>query len=340
MNGKHIVDSAIGPLNVEYAAGEAERLNLPTTAEGTSVKLFVGGVPLAMSDDELRDYFSAHGQVTECHILPQKTSNPVIQTKAAFVRFARKADGLKAIEILDKKVAFPGVERTMDVRVAEGRETKPEDRQGARTFQQPQQMGQRFPTHQQQPRPMAPMAPIAPVPMRPPRTIGVWTEYYAPDGRPYYYNSTTGVTCWDPPAEFRMAGPPAPPPPAYMQQPMGGYSGAAAGAAPQGNTAAESKGPTGANLFVFHVPAEWTESDLYTQFSPYGNLLSYRIAREKETNRPKGFAFVSYDNAGSGQAAIGSLNGMIVSNGKRLKVSVKKGEEGFAGGPTAYAQPY
>jgi RNA recognition motif-containing protein len=101
LNGKHTVDSAIGPLNVEYAAGEAERLNLPTTAEGTSVKLFVGGIPISMSDDELREYFSAYGQVTECHILPQKTTNPVIQTKAAFVRFARKADGLNAIEALD-----------------------------------------------------------------------------------------------------------------------------------------------------------------------------------------------------------------------------------------------
>ena len=336
---------------MEYAAGEAERLNLPTTAEGTSLKLFVGGIPVSMSDEDLREYFSEYGQVTECHVLPQKTSNPLIQTKAAFVRFARKADGLRAIETLDKKVSFPGVERSMDVRIAEGKEAKTagDDRMAPRQYQQQQQQHQQYQPqqHQQQQQPQQqryampiqqqaqsqyPQQAVPMPPMRPPRTIGAWTEYYAPDGRPYYYNAMTAVTSWDPPVEFRIAGPPAMPSPPVYQPP--------ASAVPTGTGGADAKGPSGSNLFVFHVPAEWTENELFTQFAPYGNIVSYRIARERETNRPKGFAFVSYDNAGSAMGAIAGLNGMVVSNGKRLKVSIKKGEDGGQPQGGSYANPY
>jgi CUG-BP- and ETR3-like factor len=324
---------------VEYASGEAERLNLPSTAEGTSVKLFIGGVPLSMTDDELREYFSEYGQVTECHVLAPKSSNPLIQTKAAFVRFARKADAMAAIDKLDKKVSFPGVERVMDVRVAEARTEapKPDDRPPMRGSMAQRAPGMPYAMPQQHHRtgqtgPMMHPPPAAPA--RPPRTMGVWTEFYAADGRPYYHNSVTNVTTWDPPVEFRLVGPPAPAPPAYHQSVQ-----ISSGPVQPGG---DAKGPAGANLFVFHVPMEWTESDMYSHFAPYGNVLTYRIARERETNRPKGFGFVSFDSPMSAQAAISGLNGMMVSNGKRLKVSLKKGEEGFVPGmaPSHYAMPY
>ena len=320
---------------MEYASGEAERLNLPSTADGTSVKLFIGGVPLGMMDDEVRDYFSQFGQVTECHVLPPKTSNPAIQTKAAFVRFARKADAMAAIENLDKKVSFPGVERPMDVRIAETKTdaTRPDDRQPMRHQGTQRVMGMPYSAPQQQ---RQYMPPPAPAPMRQPRTIGVWTEFYAADGRPYYHNSVTNVTTWDPPVEFRLVGPPPTAPPSFHHQPM--HMSAGGGPVSSGP---DAKGPIGANLFVFHVPVEWTEPELYSHFAPYGNVLTYRIARERETNRPKGFGFVSYDSPMSAQAAITNLNGMMVSNGKRLKVSLKKGEDGqVSGGPVHYAAPY
>ena len=293
---------------------------------------------MGMTDDELREYFAEYGQVTECHVLPPKTTNPAIQTKAAFVRFARKADAMAVIEKLDKKVPFPGVERPMDVRVAESRaDSKPDERfPGMKPGTQPQRgysaPGQGYQAQPQRPFPGSMVPP--PIGMRQPRTIGVWTEFHAPDGRPYYHNSVTGVTSWDPPVEFRLAGPPAPPPPMYHHATQGVAPIASAG------SSTETKGPIGANLFVFHIPSEWTESELYSQFSPFGNLLGYRIARERETNRPKGFGFVSFDNPGSAQSAIASLNGMIVSNGKRLKVSLKKGEEGSAVGSHGFAAPY
>lgn len=312
-------------MNVEYAAGEAERLNLPPTAEGTSLKLFIGGIPLAVSEDEIRDYFLQYGQVTECHILPTKTGNPAITTKAAFIRFSRKADAMNAIETLDKKIPFPGAERSMDVRIAESKQDKPALGMDDRNFGN---FRNQYPPFRQamMPTPSFPTYQPPPVqPRQPPRTLGSWTEYFAGDGRPYYHNGLTNVTSWDAPVEFRMAGQYASPVPVY-QPPQ-----SAVQQANGGNAAADSKGPAGSNLFVFHVPNEWTDNDLFKQFSQFGNLLSFRIARERETNRPKGFGFVSFDNPASASAAINGLNGMVVSTGKRLKVSVKKGEEqGFA----------
>lgn len=85
-------------------------------------------------------------------------------------------------------------------------------------------------------------------------------------------------------------------------------------------------GPPGANLFIFHVPNEWQQTDLIQAFAPFGELLSARIATEKNTGRNRGFAFVSYENIESAAAAISQMNGFMALN-KKLKVTVKKGEE-------------
>jgi len=284
-----------------------------------------------MTDDELKDYFSEFGTVLDCHSLPPKSNNPDLNTKAAFVRFSRKSEAQAAIETCDKKRSFPGIERTMDVRTAESKSAAaPSDRHPpAMPYQQ---QPQRYPSSRQQHHSSqayhAPgiVTPSLPIPfvqqpiMRQPRTIGMWTEYYTSDGRPYYHNLSTNTTSWETPMEFRVSNYP-PPRAAPAAPPMSSVGG----------PVADVKGPPGSNLFVFHVPTEWSDHDLHMHFAPYGNLLSARVAREKETHRPKGFGFVSYDNAASASAAVNSLNGFMVSNGKRLKVSIKKGEDGSMG---------
>ena len=42
-------------------------------------------------------------------------------------------------------------------------------------------------------------------------------------------------------------------------------------------------GPFGCNLFVFHIPNDMTNMDLYSLFIPFGNVISVRIMIEKET---------------------------------------------------------
>lgn len=77
-------------------------------------------------------------------------------------------------------------------------------------------------------------------------------------------------------------------------------------------TTPSNKGPDGANLFIFHIPNNFTNVDMYHLFQPYGNLLSVRIMIEKETGRSRGFGFVSYDSPESAALAIKELNGFTV----------------------------
>jgi CUG-BP- and ETR3-like factor len=81
--------------------------------------------------------------------------------------------------------------------------------------------------------------------------------------------------------------------------------------------------PQGSNLFVFHIPNNMTNMDMFQLFSPCGNLISVRIMVEKDTGRSRGFGFVSYDNPESAALAIKELNGFAIGN-KRLKVQHKQ----------------
>jgi hypothetical protein len=74
-----------------------------------------------------------------------------------------------------------------------------------------------------------------------------------------------------------------------------------------------SKGPDGANLFVFHIPNHFSNADLWNLFRPYGNVVSVRIMVEKDTGRSRGFGFVSFDIPESAALAIKHLNGYAVS---------------------------
>lgn len=84
---------------------------------------------------------------------------------------------------------------------------------------------------------------------------------------------------------------------------------------------------SGTNLFIFHLPNEWTDEDLEQNFSTFGNIVSARIMTDRETGRSRGFGFVSFDNPQSALAAVKGMNGFSVL-GKRLKVQLKKENPG------------
>lgn len=48
-------------------------------------------------------------------------------------------------------------------------------------------------------------------------------------------------------------------------------------------------GPPGCNLFIFHVPNDLTNQDLYNLFVNFGNVISTRIMVDLETGRSRGF---------------------------------------------------
>lgn len=88
------------------------------------------------------------------------------------------------------------------------------------------------------------------------------------------------------------------------------------------------EGPSGANLFIYHLPRDLTDQDLATLFAGFGNIISAKVFVDKKTAESKGFGFVSYENVSAAEAAIQSMNGFQIGS-KRLKVQHKRTSAGM-----------
>src|SRR5919108_6469467 len=79
-------------------------------------------------------------------------------------------------------------------------------------------------------------------------------------------------------------------------------------------------------LFVGNLPYSATEADIRQHFGTVGDPLQIVIPTDRETGRPRGFAFVDYDDRGVAERAIQQLHGQPFK-GRPLSVSEARPRE-------------
>jgi cold-inducible RNA-binding protein len=76
-------------------------------------------------------------------------------------------------------------------------------------------------------------------------------------------------------------------------------------------------------VYVGNLSYNTTEDTLRTLFAEFGEIESVNLITDRETGRPKGFAFVEMATEQAAQAAISALNGKSVDD-RELKVDKAK----------------
>lgn len=76
-------------------------------------------------------------------------------------------------------------------------------------------------------------------------------------------------------------------------------------------------------LFVGGIPYRITEEELKAVFSEAGEVISVFIPMDRETQRPRGFAFVEMSDDAAADKAIAMFDGKDVG-GRQIKVSLAR----------------
>ena len=84
-------------------------------------------------------------------------------------------------------------------------------------------------------------------------------------------------------------------------------------------------------LYVANLSYSITEATLRTTFEEFGAISDVFIATDRETARPRGFAFVTFEAAEQANAAIAKMNGFEL-DGRALVVSEARPKESAAPG--------
>ncbi|KAK9071773.1 hypothetical protein SSX86_008202 [Deinandra increscens subsp. villosa] len=357
-HNKRTLPGASSPLQVKYADGELERLEH---------KIFIGMLPKNVSEGEVAALFSQYGTIKDLQILRGSSQQTI---GCAFVKYETKEQAVAAIEGLNGKHKMEGSTVPLVLKWADT-----EKERQARKAQRAQTLANVDPS--QHPSlfgalPMGYMSPYNGYGYQATGTYGLM-QY----GLPMVQNQLPFTNLSPNQANTLRAGSPR-----NYTVPAAGYMGSAYPNMPRlqyplayrggirpfsgpsspvlqevatNNSAASptvsgicfNVGPPGANLFIYHIPQEFSDEDLANTFQAFGRVLSSKVFVDKATGVSKCFGmdlnsfhfndigtlrslisllltgFVSYDSPTAAQSAINTMTGYQL-RGKKLKVQLKR----------------
>ena len=80
------------------------------------------------------------------------------------------------------------------------------------------------------------------------------------------------------------------------------------------------------SLYIGNMSFNTVESELRALIEPFGQITRVHMAMDRETGRPRGFAFVEMPNDEEAAKAIAGLDGKEI-NGRNLKVNEARPKE-------------
>jgi RNA recognition motif-containing protein len=266
--------------------------------EPKEYKLYVGMLSRKTTEDELRKMFEPYGDVLEAFLMRNKDATNSSKG-CGFIKYPTRDEAQRAINALHVRHRDKEAPGFLQVRFSHTKQEK----------QQRTQQGS---------------VPPAPPPGAAPGGQWIW----APAGS-LGIGPMGGFGSPPTPLPAYGAGAPGGSYGDYVIGPYGGYyqDRGAPAATPGGRVIS---GPSGANLFIYNLPENYTDQELGSLFSNFGLVLSATVQRDKLTGTSKGFGFISFDNTKSAQQAIASMDGFVLGS-KRLNVRVKKGDGGSSG---------
>ncbi|XP_075391665.1 CUGBP Elav-like family member 5 isoform X12 [Tenrec ecaudatus] len=301
-------------------------------SRGGDRKLFVGMLNKQQSEEDVLRLFQPFGVIDECTVLrgPDGSSKG-----CAFVKFSSHTEAQAAIHALHGSQTMPGASSSLVVKFA--------DTDKERTLRRMQQMvGQLGILTPSLTLPFSPYSAYAQALMQQQTTVLSTSGSYLSPGvafSPCHVQQIGAVSLNGLPAT-PIAPASAQSPtvaetlhPAFsgVQQYTAMYPTAAitpiAHSVPQPppllQQQQQREGPEGCNLFIYHLPQEFGDTELTQMFLPFGSVISSKVFMDRATNQSKCFGFVSFDNPASAQTAIQAMNGFQIGM-KRLKVQLKR----------------
>ena len=101
--------------------------------------------------------------------------------------------------------------------------------------------------------------------------------------------------------------------------------------APRSNRRRDEECELSKKLYVGNIPFTTTEDELRAAFEQHGSVASVNVITDRETGRPRGFAFVEMDDASAAEEAMRALDGSDLG-GRSLRVNEAQDRRGGGGG--------